>query len=538
MKCIRRSQRNKMEGLIPNWESVEGLTLEVVTDGYNKDLIYKYNGNELMKITAYAHGYSSIRRINNTTAFLLGLCSHLNGLDTDAMFDALYYKCNPYIPNLYYKDRSKGLKPIAFKAFVNKLIKRYTDFGYARYHSFNKQMIQVFIDAIGLEKPENLNTIEALQEYNTQFLMKCITRPAMEMVTRLALDFSSGDFVFNYGMTKVKTRTSTIFLDCGSDDLRVNLSSLGLELYETDRYSNGQRFLAFNRDTEVIHRNQIYLKTELQLVTCQECGQEVVERELTDTGCVICDERASQIYSYNTKVPEILKYKPTYKPSSKTPILYLGTELEYNCESDVKADSIYANRSLKGHAILKHDGSISNGFEIVTCPATLSIHLDEFKPFFKDLKSKSSLAKHHTTGMHIHISKKYLSSLAIGKMTLFLNKLDNKKFIEKIGGRDLNNYCKQDNYRTISYHLKNSGDRYNTLNLRNVHTLELRFFSTPETYEEFAYKMEFAEALAKYCNPCTVALNAYEQTDYKHFIAWALKQKHSYPNLVTKLKTL
>ena len=220
--------------------------------------------------------------------------------------------------------------------------------------------------------------------------------------------------------------------------------------------------------------------------------------------------------------------------------LYLGAELEYESSNNRDSDAIFSNRTLKNHAILKSDGSIRNGFEIVTCPATLDIHLAEFKKFFSELKTKSKLYSASNTGMHVHISRSPLSMLTIGKMTAFLNNLDNSDFIQKIAGRPFNTYCRQDSDRIVSYPLTNGigGARYNILNLSNRDTVELRMFSTPESYEDFAYKLEFTEALANYCSPCTVNHSVYNLLKYTNFITWAKTMKHSYPYLVSKLKSV
>jgi hypothetical protein len=141
--------------------------------------------------------------------------------------------------------------------------------------------------------------------------------------------------------------------------------------------------------------------------------------------------------------------------------------------------------------------------------------------------------------MHVHISRKPLSMLTVGKMTAFLNNKDNKKFIEQVAGRKLNTYCQQEE-RAVSFPLVygTGGARYNVLNLNNRDTVELRIFSTPESYEDFAHKLEFSEALAIYCSPCTVNHSVYSLLKFPNFINWVNTMKHSYPHLVAKLKTI
>mgnify|MGYP007090463966 FL=1 len=53
--------------------------------------------------------------------------------------------------------------------------------------------------------------------------------------------------------------------------------------------------------------------------------------------------------------------------------------------------------------------------------------------------------------MHVHISRKPLSQLTIGKLIEFLNRLDNKEFIHHIAGRIDNQYARMESDRTITF---------------------------------------------------------------------------------------
>ena len=82
--------------------------------------------------------------------------------------------------------------------------------------------------------------------------------------------------------------------------------------------------------------------------------------------------KKNKIHNYSTRVEGMLKFKAKkVKPST----IYLGCELEYETNDRSKAQ-IDVGKLLKGHALMKSDGTIRNGFEIVTCPATMDIHLE------------------------------------------------------------------------------------------------------------------------------------------------------------------
>lgn len=185
---------------------------------------------------------------------------------------------------------------------------------------------------------------------------------------------------------------------------------------------------------------------------------------------------------------------------------------------------------------MKSDGSIHNGFEIVSCPATLDIHLEEFKKFFDSYKHLD-IFPDTNTGMHVHVSRDPLNYFTIGKMTEFLNRPDNKKFLLHIAGRIDNNYARMTG-RTVTFPLIYGfgGERYNALNLCNKDTVEFRIFSTPKNWEEFSSRLEFCQALTDYCKPAQSSVPLKELTGYNNFMAWVLKNRKSYPELSNSLK--
>lgn len=271
---------------------------------------------------------------------------------------------------------------------------------------------------------------------------------------------------------------------------------------------------------------------------CPDCGTTVPTTYMIEDPddhhrtCKKCAAQTYEIHNYSTRVPSLLKFKAK-KVTAST--IYLGCELEYETSNqDVARQKV--GRALKGHAIMKSDGSIRNGFEVVTCPATLEIHLEVFKRFFENRPLELTIASN--VGMHVHVSRAPLSVLTVGKMTEFMNRPDNVKFITHIAGRSPNTYCQQDRSRSLSFPLVyKTGERYNTLNLNNKDTVEFRIFSTPLTYEDFAHKVQFCQALTDYSKPGVLSVPLKEQTSYSHFIKWALANHRDYPELASKIKS-
>ena len=280
------------------------------------------------------------------------------------------------------------------------------------------------------------------------------------------------------------------------------------------------------------HDGNVWNRNEVDIVTCTQCGNESVSELCIDGVCHHCLDASFKIHNYSTRVESMLKFKATkVRPNT----VYLGCELEYETNNRNRAQ-LAVGKLMHGHALMKSDGSIRNGFEIVTCPATLDIHLDIFKKFYDKIPPDLKIEKN--VGMHVHISRKPLSQLTLGKMTEFLNRPENKLFIGFIAGRIDNQYARMDSGRNVTYawRNKNGGDRYNALNLNNQNTVEVRLFATPMNYKEFASRLQFVQALVDYCMPAQSNESLKKQTHYEAFMGWLSNRKRMFPELSYHLK--
>jgi hypothetical protein len=280
------------------------------------------------------------------------------------------------------------------------------------------------------------------------------------------------------------------------------------------------------------HDGNVYNRSEVDIVECTQCSNEVVSELCIDGVCHHCLDASFKIHNYSTRVEGMLKFKATrVRPNT----VYLGCELEYETNNRNRAQ-LAVGKLMHGHALMKSDGSIRNGFEIVTCPATLDIHLDIFKKFYDNLPSDLKIEKN--VGMHVHVSRKPLSQLTLGKMTEFLNRPENKLFIGFIAGRIDNSYARMDSGRSITYPWRNrsGSDRYNALNLNNQNTVEVRLFATPMNYKEFASRLQFVQALVDYCMPAQSSESLKKQTHYESFMSWLSNRKRMFPELSYHLK--
>ncbi len=227
------------------------------------------------------------------------------------------------------------------------------------------------------------------------------------------------------------------------------------------------------------------------------------------------------LLNYTTRVTDHLSFIAKKQNTE----LFFGTELEYEgCTNKNIKDT---HNLVKDYAIIKRDGSLQNGLEICTAPMCFDSH-EKLKDFFTKLPEGLSAAP--TTGMHVHISRNALSFLQLGKMFKLLNTQEYEDWIIKIAGRSKNRFCETDLVESpLSYPFLNGqhATRYRRVNLTNPHTIEIRMFSTPMTYDNYRMKLELCKALVDFSNPGTVGVKDVTLDKFKGFIVDNRKVYHN-----------
>ena len=273
------------------------------------------------------------------------------------------------------------------------------------------------------------------------------------------------------------------------------------------------------KENEIMIDGTCYDSRTVKVIRCEGCNAKCVEEETRDGECVECIGRDYRIHNYSHKVEETLGFDKLSKLPDEP---YMGIELEYQADKP-KGGRLYTGDKLKGHALMKDDGSISNGFEIVTRPAGYWTHVNKLSSFLDDLPEH--IHPHTSCGMHVHISRTAFTYLGAGKFTEFFNRPENKKFVQLIAGRGETQYQKADptwdlkipyNQAIKDY----SYNRYNYVNVSNKKTIELRIFATPANKMEFMIRMQFVKAMIEYCKPAQHNVSLRKQTHYESFCNW------------------
>ena len=223
-------------------------------------------------------------------------------------------------------------------------------------------------------------------------------------------------------------------------------------------------------------------------VACDRCGRLIrnedtyYEDDDDDTPyCCSCFQKFTYIHNYN--------YKPTpifYGSGQR----YFGVELEVDKGGENHANAKRVTELAADQIYCKHDGSLDDGFEIVTHPMTLDYHRNQM-PWQQivDKLKEMGYRSHQTTtaGLHIHVNRSSLGDTydeqeeTIARILYFVEKHWDE--LVKFSRRTLsqlerwaNRYGYKDCPKDILKTAKGGYGRYASVNLCNEDTIEFRFF--------------------------------------------------------------
>jgi len=285
---------------------------------------------------------------------------------------------------------------------------------------------------------------------------------------------------------------------------------------------------SIGRDDAIAAMGQYYCQDcyDNNILSCERCDVEIYSDDSysDEGGCILCEHCYNEDDSNNDNriikhyefVPELIYYNKGAASHFNTPACYLGIELEVenstnkidNDEMALKIGDLINNGSELVY--FKRDGSLENGFEIVTHPCIFE-HLVSIKP--KINKMLKLLIKNGFVswdsircGMHVHISSNFLKQDGYIRMLDFFDKHNN--FIRAISHRTVDSFqqwcnhvpnrfvmnCKEGNKK--KRHVGTYG-KYSALNLKRT-TCEMRIFKGTLLSKSFWRNVEFAASMAEF----------------------------------------
>jgi len=297
---------------------------------------------------------------------------------------------------------------------------------------------------------------------------------------------------------------------------------------------------------------------------CTGCGDLIERPRLRCNGCTV-------IQLHTARAPAVIGWLGTPKchvncvstgaVNHKIPPagctfngIYFGVELEVEVRAgDVEEYAAKVLSLLPKKVIVKRDGSLTRGFEIVSGPAVLMWHRTGWDPLFEWNDRERVLLSHDapkaTCGLHVHASRGPLGGLQIAKMVHFLHAPENRRFVEILSGRPAGHFqdyltpkgwflgakdvkwgglndgdrnavrLVQTNRPTGQefWSLRRDGHRYTALNLTNYDTIEFRLFRGTMKRETFLARLEFCAALIRWCQTAGAGVR---ELLWEKFVEW------------------
>ena len=267
--------------------------------------------------------------------------------------------------------------------------------------------------------------------------------------------------------------------------------------------------------------------------TCNNCGDVHRIEELEDGLCSVCHERYTNCsrcgrleqrdrldeegLCHRCQDKYIMDYY--FKPNPNffgeaTNKKFLGMEWEISGggENHYNAKKVLGG---KKELYAKHDGSVRNGFEVVTHPMSINYHLNEFD-WEGVMKQASALSYKGNAGngVHVHVSRAFfgrnrdeqaepIANLIYfveknwNDLLLFANRNEEEaahwsnRYVR--GGDDYSDYSPMDIYRMASC----SGNRYRTINLCNEQTVEIRIFRSSVQWPIVKGYLQFVDVITE-----------------------------------------
>lgn len=188
--------------------------------------------------------------------------------------------------------------------------------------------------------------------------------------------------------------------------------------------------------------------------------------------------------------------------------LYIGYELEVDKGND-KLNTVKKICEEVGTKFLhfENDGSLDNGFEIISQPATLEYHINNKDNHEKMTRilTDNGFRSHDTgtCGLHCHINRNFFTEEEVAKLLYIVsNTWEDLAVFSRRTESCLNRWAKKygTNDADMDYLVnlsKSQRERYYAVNLQNRNTLELRLFKGTLNNDTFYATLQLVDTLAR-----------------------------------------
>jgi len=215
--------------------------------------------------------------------------------------------------------------------------------------------------------------------------------------------------------------------------------------------------------------------------------------------------------------------RPIISPWTKARRRFIGVELEVETRDVSRTDKVQVlhkiiNNEVWGSSVFfENDGSLNNGFEIISQPMGMDKHR-ELWSWLTDKDAIRGLRSHNTTtcGLHVHISRDTLSKLQVAKIVTFVNDPENEPLIRAVARRYAEGYCRIKTKKIGA--AAQSEDRYEAVNITPRKTIEFRIFKGTLKYESLMAAIQFSNAVVDFCGRSTTSIRDLKSDQFLDFI--------------------
>ena len=152
----------------------------------------------------------------------------------------------------------------------------------------------------------------------------------------------------------------------------------------------------------------------------------------------------------------------------------------------------------------ERDGSLRDGVEIITHPATIDAHRQAWRNFdLRGSRAVSHDAPGSTCGLHIHFTRAAVSSLTIAKLVALFGHAESERAWCRMFRRNLNSYaiaCR----KRFAEGSRISFNRYECVNTTGPHTVEIRWAKGTLQARTVVATLEIVHAAIRYCETASV----------------------------------
>lgn len=300
--------------------------------------------------------------------------------------------------------------------------------------------------------------------------------------------------------------------------------------------------------SKMVYLKDLAILTDIKyLPICKDCAHKAYDFRYCPKCKTFHSDRNICYCEFNAKPKKVsmLRYNfkglPKYFRLNDNDKMLFGIEIEVEFNDQSLDSNVIKELYKKEWLLFKYDGTIGNGFEIVTQPLGwrwLKKNKDEFNVIF-NLAPHGLTSKNTTTcGTHIHINKEMFTTGHLYKFMKFFYL--NKEFIIYISERDIIDM------QTWAYFSKNDEanlvrncidkwvqDKHCVINLQNPETVEVRIFKGTLNKFTFWKNIEFVKSLFEFTSMQSMRKNDLTENKYLNYIE---EEKEEFPYLYKYLK--